>query len=124
MIEPVLGLRLRAPVRLHSVYLDTAAFALARHGIALRVRRQGRRWEATAKWAGTSAGSLHQRPELTVPLPGPPPDPFELPEGKIEFISKKPKQGVENAVKYADFAIGRLFELAKKETTVIRRRDF
>ena len=42
--------------------------------------------------------------------------PFELPEGKIEFISGKPKYGVENAVKYADFAIGRLFELAKKES--------
>ncbi|MDP3292822.1 MAG: LTA synthase family protein, partial [Sulfuricurvum sp.] len=42
--------------------------------------------------------------------------PFELPEGKIDFISGKPKQGVENAVKYADFAIGRLFELAKKES--------
>jgi phosphoglycerol transferase MdoB-like AlkP superfamily enzyme len=41
--------------------------------------------------------------------------PFELPEGKIEFIAGKPKYGVENAVKYADFAIGRLFELAKKE---------
>ncbi|AFV98525.1 MULTISPECIES: LTA synthase family protein [unclassified Sulfuricurvum] len=42
--------------------------------------------------------------------------PFELPEGKIEFIAGKPKNGVENAVKYADFAIGRLFELAKKES--------
>ncbi|MFZ2889171.1 LTA synthase family protein [Sulfuricurvum sp.] len=42
--------------------------------------------------------------------------PFELPEGKIDFISGKPKQGVENAVKYADFAIGRFFELAKKES--------
>jgi phosphoglycerol transferase MdoB-like AlkP superfamily enzyme len=42
--------------------------------------------------------------------------PFELPEGKIEFITGKPKQGVENAVKYADFAIGRFFELAKKES--------
>ncbi len=42
--------------------------------------------------------------------------PFELPEGKIDFISGKPKYGVENAVKYADFAIGRLFELAKKES--------
>lgn len=41
--------------------------------------------------------------------------PFELPEGKIDFIPGKPKKGVENAVKYADFAIGRLFELAKKE---------
>lgn len=42
--------------------------------------------------------------------------PFELPEGKIDFIPGKPKQSVENAVKYADFAIGRLFELAKKES--------
>lgn len=42
--------------------------------------------------------------------------PFELPEGKIDFIPGKPKNGVENAVKYADFAIGRLFELAKKES--------
>ncbi|HEX5329159.1 LTA synthase family protein [Sulfuricurvum sp.] len=42
--------------------------------------------------------------------------PFELPEGKIDFITGKPKQSVENAVKYADFAIGRLFELAKKES--------
>jgi len=42
--------------------------------------------------------------------------PFELPEGKIDFIPGKPKYGVENAVKYADFAIGRLFELAKKES--------
>jgi phosphoglycerol transferase MdoB-like AlkP superfamily enzyme len=42
--------------------------------------------------------------------------PFELPEGKIEFLPGKPKYGVENAVKYADFAVGRLFELAKKES--------
>jgi len=42
--------------------------------------------------------------------------PFELPEKKIDFITGKPKNGVENAVKYADFAIGRLFELAKKES--------
>ncbi len=42
--------------------------------------------------------------------------PFELPEGKIDFVPGKPKQSVENAVKYADFAIGKLFELAKKES--------
>lgn len=42
--------------------------------------------------------------------------PFELPEGKIDFLPGKQKYGVENAVKYADFAIGRLFELAKKES--------
>ena len=41
--------------------------------------------------------------------------PFELPDGKIEFVEGKPRQCVENAVKYSDFAIGRFFELAKKE---------
>ncbi len=42
--------------------------------------------------------------------------PFELPDGKIDFIAGKPARSAENAVKYADFAIGRLFELAKKES--------
>jgi phosphoglycerol transferase MdoB-like AlkP superfamily enzyme len=42
--------------------------------------------------------------------------PFELPEGKIEFVKDDPKYSVRNAIKYADFAIGRFFELAKKET--------
>jgi phosphoglycerol transferase MdoB-like AlkP superfamily enzyme len=42
--------------------------------------------------------------------------PFELPEGKIDFIPGEPHKSVKNAVKYADFAIGRLFELAKKES--------
>jgi len=41
--------------------------------------------------------------------------PFELPDGKIEFIKGEPRQSVKNAVKYADFAIGKFFELAKKE---------
>ncbi|WNL12982.1 LTA synthase family protein [Aliarcobacter cryaerophilus] len=41
--------------------------------------------------------------------------PFELPEGKIEFEKNFPKTSVENAIKYADFAIGKFFELAKKE---------
>ncbi|MFY9142991.1 LTA synthase family protein [Sulfuricurvum sp.] len=41
--------------------------------------------------------------------------PFELPDGKIDFIKGEPRKSVKNAVKYADFAIGKLFELAKKE---------
>ncbi|MBE0496481.1 MAG: sulfatase-like hydrolase/transferase [Campylobacterales bacterium] len=41
--------------------------------------------------------------------------PFEIPENKIAYIEGVPKQSVENAIKYADFAIGRFFELAKKE---------
>ncbi|MDY0116117.1 MAG: LTA synthase family protein [Sulfurimonadaceae bacterium] len=41
--------------------------------------------------------------------------PFELPKNKIEFVEGVPEQSVENAIKYADFAIGRFFELAKEE---------
>ncbi|MBN2832137.1 MAG: sulfatase-like hydrolase/transferase, partial [Campylobacterales bacterium] len=41
--------------------------------------------------------------------------PFELPEGKIDFEPNEPKQSERNAIKYADYAIGKFFELAKKE---------
>jgi triphosphatase len=63
-------LRRRGIVRLHSIYLDTRELALARHGIALRLRRRGSQWELTGKWAGRTVGVLHERPELTVPLRG------------------------------------------------------
>ena len=76
-------LRSRRAQHLQSRYFDTRDFALARAGIALRVRRAGRNWEATAKWSGRVAGSLHRRPELTVPLPGEPTMPFTLPEGPL-----------------------------------------
>lgn len=41
--------------------------------------------------------------------------PFEFPYEKIELLKDVPPNSVKNAVKYADHAIGRLFELAKKE---------
>jgi phosphoglycerol transferase MdoB-like AlkP superfamily enzyme len=41
--------------------------------------------------------------------------PFEYPDGRIEPIEGKPKNGVENAVKFADYAIGKLIDDAKKE---------
>lgn len=41
--------------------------------------------------------------------------PFEYPCEKIELIEGIAQNSVKNAVKYADFAIGKLFELAKKE---------
>jgi triphosphatase len=69
--------------RLHSVYLDTADFALAHHGVALRLRRHGGHWEATAKWAGSVRGDVYERPELTVPLPRAPRTPFTPPPGPL-----------------------------------------
>lgn len=40
--------------------------------------------------------------------------PYEFPDGRIELF-EQPKQTHLNAVKYADYAIGLLFELARKE---------
>lgn len=76
-------LRRRRVQSLLTTYLDTPALALARGGVAVRVRRAGRRWEATAKWPGRIDGALHTRPELTVPLPGPPAAPFSPPPGPL-----------------------------------------
>lgn len=55
--------------RLHSVYLDTPAWDLMRRGIALRVRRAGRKWVQTLKVAAASVGALSRRPEWEVDLP-------------------------------------------------------
>ncbi|WP_438964909.1 LTA synthase family protein [Flavobacterium sp.] len=41
-------------------------------------------------------------------------EPFEFPDGRIKLHDNK-KNTVNNAIKYADFSIGKFFELAKKE---------
>lgn len=53
-----------------NIYYDTPDLALQKHGIALRLRRQGRRWLQTVKCAGTSAGGLTARPEWETPYGG------------------------------------------------------
>ena len=42
-------------------------------------------------------------------------EPFEFPDGRIDLY-EQPKNTVNNAMKYADFSIGKFFELAKKES--------
>lgn len=42
-------------------------------------------------------------------------EPFEFPDGRIKLY-EQPKNTVNNAIKYADFSIGKFFELAKKES--------
>lgn len=54
---------------LHSVYYDTPGFALRRDGVALRLRRDGKRWTQTLKGAGEVQGGLHLRQELDTPVP-------------------------------------------------------
>jgi inorganic triphosphatase YgiF len=57
--------------RLHTIYFDTRDFKLAKRGVALRVRRAGRRWIQTLKTEGNSSGGLSTRVELEVPVSGP-----------------------------------------------------
>lgn len=78
-------LRRRDVVRLHSIYLDTANHALARNGIALRLRRCVGRWELTLKYAGRQRGAVYERPEFTVPLPTRPHLPFRLTEDTFRW---------------------------------------
>jgi inorganic triphosphatase YgiF len=64
------GLRGRTRTqKLHSVYYDTPGFDLRRDGVALRLRREGKRWTQTLKGSGEVQGGLHLRQELDTPVP-------------------------------------------------------
>ena len=55
---------------LDNIYYDTPDLELRKHGIALRVRRQGRRRLQTVKLAGRVVNGLSTRPEWEVPYRG------------------------------------------------------
>lgn len=56
--------------RLESVYYDTPAGALARAGVALRLRHDGTRWVQTLKGGVQAAAGLHARDEFEWVVPG------------------------------------------------------
>jgi len=69
--HPLLAtVRHHPPVRVDNTYYDTQDETLARHGIALRLRRMAGRTLLTVKTAAPSRGGLSSRQEWEAPWPG------------------------------------------------------
>jgi len=54
-----------------ALYLDTREREIARNGMALRIRRAGRRWSQCVKAGPGGTGGLHSRHEWEIERPGP-----------------------------------------------------
>ena len=61
-LAPIAGAKPRN-ARLHALYFDTPGFELRDREMALRLRREGRRWVQTLKAGRSGAGGLHAREE-------------------------------------------------------------
>src|SRR5690606_38551466 len=59
-----------ATVTLDNTYYDTPDLTLKTRKVAVRTRRQGRRWLQTVKCAAPSTGGLSARPEWEQPYAG------------------------------------------------------
>lgn len=67
-------------------YYDTPEFALSEQGVALRVRRIGRRWLQTLKTEGERRGGLSQRVEYEMPVPRGIPDWSRFPAAALALV--------------------------------------
>ena len=65
--RPLLRAAPRRLISLDAIYYDTADRRLQQHGLALRLRREGRRWVQTLKSEGSARGGVSQRSEWEAP---------------------------------------------------------
>jgi triphosphatase len=83
---------LKRPVtqRLFSVYYDTPDLRLSQAGMALRVRRLGKRFLQTLKVAGAAGGGLQQHVEFEQPVPSEQPDLMQITDPALRrFLTKQ-----------------------------------
>ncbi|MHB1186508.1 CYTH and CHAD domain-containing protein [Thiobacillus sp.] len=80
--------RRSAPVQQELVtrYFDTPDFALSAQGVALRVRRVGRRWLQTLKTEGERQGGLSRRVEFEMPVTRGTPDWSRFPPEALAYV--------------------------------------
>jgi inorganic triphosphatase YgiF len=71
---------------LHTRYFDTPDFELSRSGVAVRVRRVGRRWVQTLKTEGERQGGLSQRIEYEMPVARGVPDWSRFPPEALALV--------------------------------------
>ena len=96
-LREVLALPLLSPARravtrkLAATYFDTPALDLSRRHIALRVRREGRRWVQAVKGGGSTASGVHQRLEIETTLSDRHPDVSALPRHPVSRILRSKK---------------------------------
>ncbi|WP_296771141.1 CYTH and CHAD domain-containing protein [Thiobacillus sp.] len=67
-------------------YFDTPDFALSAQGVALRVRRVGRRWLQTLKTEGERQGGLSRRVEFEMPVSRGVPDWSRFPPEALAYV--------------------------------------
>lgn len=67
-------------------YFDTPDFALSAQGVALRVRRVGRRWLQTLKTEGERQGGLSRRVEFEMPVGRGVPDWSRFPPEALAYV--------------------------------------
>lgn len=90
--HPLLKGRGRAATKgLHSVYFDTPELDLWRQGIALRMRREGRRWVQAIKGGGEAQAGLHRRIELETRVAGPLPDYAAIDDAAMAELFASPR---------------------------------
>lgn len=77
--------------KLVATYFDTPALDLSRRHIALRVRREGRRWVQAIKGAGTTLSGVHERLEIENVLKDSQPDLSVLPRSPFTKILRTRK---------------------------------